>query len=659
MARIRSLSLLLLPFALAACDDGSDSNPDDLTPLMPEADGGEPEPDPDAAPEASVWCEGATAQMYDPFVSTEVDLFPDDALTREDADSPTGLRLDLDPERVPWVGNIPRLFGDSVTDMSQLSGFGLNGAIIVRFTAPVEPLPDGYEASMSSEAVMLFDLDAEPPTRIPYTVTYGDAGATAIVQPMHPMRAGTRHGLIITNDHPAADGDCVAPSETLKGILGDAALDPRLERVRPGYAALLSAAGVEAGAVSAATVFTTHREMDLYVDILDDILARDYAWDGPADCEVTERWRKCEGSFEAWDYRDDLAATTPTPKAPWTLKVSIWLPLDPAGPVPTLFVGHGLGSGRGQAGQLADLWTEDGYAIVAMDAMRHGDHPLSAGGDGSDTALSFLGLNLSGLNANGRQLVGNFNQTLVDRLQGLRLIRQNPDVDGDGTIDLDVGRIGYYGVSLGGLLGPGLAALDPHLDMAVWQVPGGHLSTFITASEEVEGFLPALSALVGGEDRFYRMLPLLQAAIDPADPATWALNVMRDRLGGGGPLDLLVACSTGDNVVPPPTGVYLARALRLNHIGAVIFADDLLPWAEAPAAGNAWDGESTAGYTQFDRVTNNDVLELSEHANMPLSLEAQYQARAFIEPWVEGGEPQIIDPYAELGTPALELPLEE
>lgn len=658
MALLRFLPILLIAAGLVACDDGASTPEDDGNPMTPEPEAEpDPEPEPEPAaepePEPAYFCEGATAQKYDPFVSRELEVFPDDALTRDDPDSPTGLRLDLDPETVPWVAGIPPLFGQSVVEMTGLSGFGNNGAIVLRFTAPIEPLPDGAEASTTSDAVMLFDLESDPPARVPFTVTYAEAGATAIIQPMRAMRAGARHGLLITTAHPAADGDCVAPSPTLQAMLRGEAEDPRLRRMKPGYDALLSAAGVEASAVSAATVFTTHREQDVFVAINDDIQARDYAWDGPAECEVTERWRRCEGSFTAWDYRDDLAIQTPTPKAEWTLRVSMWLPLDAEEPVATLFVGHGLGSGRGQAGQLADLWTEDGYAVVAMDAMRHGDHPTAEGGDGTDTALGFLGLNLAGLKANGRQLTGNFNQTVLDRLQGLRLIRQNPDVDGDGVVDLDVDRIGYYGVSLGGLLGPGLATLDPELDMAVWQVPGGHLSTFITANEDVEGFLPVLSNLVGGEDRFYRLLPLLQAAIDKADPATWAPNVLQDRLGGGGPLSLLVACSTNDNVVPAPTGVYLARSLGVSHVGAVVFSDELLPQVPAPIKSNVAGGLATAGYTQFDRVTNGR-LESSEHSNMPLALEPQYQARAFIEPWAAGGDPRIIDPYAELQTPPLD-----
>ena len=70
--------------------------------------------------------------------------------------------------------------------------------------------------------------------------------------------------------------------------------------------------------------------------------------------------------------------------------------------------------------------------------------------------------------------------------------------------------------------------------------------------------------------------------------------------------------------------------------------------------GNTSGGQATAGYTQLDRITNGGgVLEESRHASTPLSPEAQHQAQAFIDPWVAGGQPEIVDPYADLGTPAL------
>lgn len=656
-----ALSLLTtLAALLPGCDDGSGAEdptgPDaalEVTPdaaIEPTPDAAEPEPE----PEQTAWCPGPAAQLYDPFVAEELETFPDDLLTLDDATSPTGLRLAIDAEATPWVGKLPRIFAASATEMTGLSGFGHNGAIIVRFDAPMAAFADGPDASLDSAEVMLLDLDADPPARVPYTVRRTDRGATLIVQPLRPLRAGARHGLVVTTALATEDGGCAAPSDTLKALLTDTTDDPRLARLAPRYADLLAAAEVKAADVSAAVVFTTHRELDVMAAVAADVQARDYGWQTLPACEDTERWRVCEGTFEAWDYRDDRAILTAAPKEPWTLPVRLWLPLDAEGPVPTLFVGHGLGSDRHQAERLAEIWTPRGYAVVAMDALRHGDHPTSAGGDGSATAMDFLGLKIAELRADGRHLAGNFNQTIVDRLQGLRLLRQAPDIDDDGVPELDVDHIAYYGVSLGGLLGPGLASLDPLLDLAVWQVPGGHLTTFISDNEGIADFMPILVNLVGSQERFDRLLPVLQAAIDSADPATWAPFVLRDRIGGGGPLNLLVAVSTFDEVVPPATGRALARALGIPHVGPVFTPVELIEQQAAPMKANASEGRATAGYTQLDRITNDDgVLEESRHASTPLSPEAQHQAQAFVDPWVEGGQPEIVDPYADLGTPAL------
>lgn len=658
-------TLSLVALLAVGCDDG-ESAEEPLTPDMmvePEADMMvEPEADAMVEADAAVdpgpaWCSGPATQLYDPFASTELDVFPDDLWTVDETESPTGLRVMLDPEAAPWVDALPKMFRRSAIEMTGLTGFGSNGGIVVRFDAPMGEVVGGVDASMASEAVMLWDLDAEPPTRVPYSVRAAGEGATLIFQPLVPLRAGARHGLVVTTALEAAEGGCAAPSDTLKGLLTGTVDDPRLARVAPRYAELLAVAGVEPAEVSAATVFTVHRDLEVIAAVAADVQTRDFEWQTRPTCEAKDEWRVCEGTFEGFDYRDDgRAILTPAMVAPWTLTVRIWLPVEQDGPVPTLFVGHGLGSDRFQAERLAKIWTPRGYAVVAMDALKHGDHPTSEHLDGSATALGFLGIILHEVSADGRALLGNFNQTVVDRLQGLRLVRQAPDIDGDGEPEFDVDHVAYYGVSLGGLLGPGLASLDPELDLAVWQVPGGHLTTFITDNGELTPFMPVLIRLVGSEERFERLLPVLQAAIDSADPATWAPYVLRDRMGGGGPLSLLMAVSTFDEVVPPSTGRALARALGIPHVGPIFTPVELLEQQGAPIGANLWDGAATAGYTQLDRITDiegDGMLKESRHASTPLSPEAQYQAQAFVDPWVVGEMPVVVDPYAELGTPEL------
>ncbi|MCA9539356.1 MAG: hypothetical protein KC620_10745, partial [Myxococcales bacterium] len=234
------------------------------------------------------------------------------------------------------------------------------------------------------------------------------------------------------------------------------------------------------------------------------------------------------------------------------------------------------------------------------------------------------------------------------------LLRAAPDIDGDGAPDVDVGHLFYYGVSLGGLLGPGLIALDGEIDMAILSVPGGHLTTFITDNSAVDAFRPVLINLIGGEEEFDRLLPVVQALIDPADPATFAPFVLGERLApSAGPPNLLVAVAAYDDVVPPSTGRALARALGAVHVSPVVESVDLLPVVDPPVKENLAEGTVTAGFFQLDRVTDGGRLQPAEHTNTPLSIEAQTQMRVFIMDWLNGGAAVIDDPYRMLDTPPL------
>lgn len=627
---------ILLGLAACACDDGGDPTPLDLPDAAIDAAI-------DAAPEPATFCEGATAQRYAPFESAELELFPDDLLTRADPDSPTGLRLD--PGVAAWAAEVPRPMENLIAEMSALSGFGHNGAIVLRFDGPIAPWGGTVEGSTGDDRLMLFDLDQDPPARVPYSVLASDGGATWIVQPERPLRGGARHGLVLVTED--ADGGCVAPSPTMQALLTDTADDPRLTALAPRYADLLDAAGLTAHAVSAATVFTAHDDTAILHAIAEALPEHPAEWVERPTCGG-QRNRSCSGTVRLWDYRDDGAILTAEPKASWELPVAFRLPRAAGAPI--LFMGHGLSSSRGEIGRAADAWVPAGFGFVAMDAMGHGAHPTAPDDDDAVARVTaFLGLDLSTLRIDSRRMTGNFDQTAIDRLQLVDLLRREPDLDGDGSADLDPARIGYYGISLGGLMGPALLALDPQIELGVLQVPGGRLATFATASGPVEQFKPIITNLFGSEARFERLLPVLQAAVDRADPATWAARVMRRP---GGPPHLLMQISTFDEIVPPATGEALARAFGLPHVGQIIQPVPLLEPQSTPTQLNL-GGAASGGFTQLDRVGDDRSPRPSSHDSAPDSAQAHHQIRAFINPWPDGEAPEIVDPYGERDTAPL------
>ncbi len=649
----RWLGLLVCAAALMACDDGaspaSEGEQDAATatpgaaPLLA-PDAALPDAEADAAP--PVAC--TVTHRYDPLTDTQLALFPDDILTVADADSPSGRRLRVDRTTAPWFAEVPALLREAIGGLDGLSGFGTNGGIVLRFSAPVGPLPEDAEASVTGDALWLVDLGTDPPTRVPFEVSTSEGGATLVLQPLRPLRPKTAHAIIATDALRGEDGGCIDPSETTKALLTGEVDDARLAEISPRVLGAVEAVELPAARVVAAAVFTTHGHLDVLRAVADDVRGRAYTWSEPPTCRAMGAMRACEGVFEASDYRTDEAIDTPDAKATWRLPVSIWLPSVGDAPYPTLIFGHGIGDRRQSGRYIAEALAQLGIAVIAADALRHGEHPSAIPND-PQPALSFLGLNLTGLKVDTRALRGNFNQTTVDRLQLVELIRDAPDVDGDGAPDLDADRLGYWGISLGGMLGPSLLSLSDAMKVGVLSVAGGRLMLFVTDTAQIAQLRPVLENLSGGADRLHRLLPVAQALVDLADPAMYGPSVLHDR-GVEGPVPhVLFPVAVEDEVVPPASGRALARAMGIPHMTPVITPVELIDVVEGPVSGNL-DG-TTAAYFQYDRITvANNRLAIAGHNNTPLGTEPYLQTYTFLRTWLEDEAPTILDPYAELGT---------
>lgn len=587
------------------------------------------------------FCEGAVAGVYVGLGAEHVRVYPDDALLVEDPSSPTGMRVDTSGDRAPWSQGLPPALEPLLAAVDVLSGFGHNGAVLLSFDGDVGALAGVTEVPSATDPLQLLDLDSGE--RVPIRAELGDDGRHVMVQPLRPLVAGTEHGLVLTTAHLSSAGDCVSPAWALREILVG---EGELAHLSPRYAELAAAAGIEIDQISAATVFTTHDDLGVMVDAAADIRGRSYTWTEAPTCDED---RECRGVFDAWDYRQDDWLQDATPTEAWSLEVRAWMTGLGPGPHPTVIYGHGMNGSRNDGAVWADILNPLGIAVVASDAMRHGDHP-TAGGSGASGA-NFLGIDLSAGVLDGLALRGNFNQTTLDRLQLIELLKANPDLDGDGLDDVDPDQLAYVGVSLGGLLGSSLLALSEDLELGALPVGGGHLVVFATESDLTELLLPFFAAVLGSQDVFDRFLPVLQSVMDPADPASFAPMVARRvRVP-----HLLLPVAQQDEVVPPAAGRALARALALPHVPPVDLAVPLLPSvASTPASGTWVDGTVTAGFFQLDRVSRDDgMVEPATHDNTPRSPEGRLLVEHFLETWLATGLPEVIDPYVALGTEPL------
>ena len=654
----RGLALLLLiALGVQGCDDDTatpDPRPaDGSTPLENDAGTIDATPPPADSEPAMEVCNDGVNQLYAPFESPELQTFPDVLLTEDDPSTPTGLRLIGDTTQFPWLANLPGLLQPVANQLSGLSGFATNGALMFRFDASIAPPTESVSTSLTTSDLQLYDLGTTPPTRVGYRGRLADGERTLFVQPVRPLRPGQPHLLVMTDDYLAAEASCIKPSPFMSSVLAGGELPPKQARLATLLGDALSAVEVRASQVVAASTFTTQADLDVMYAVARDIKTRQFSWRGMPECEDRGPMRYCVGAFKVWDYRAEKQIEGPTPSGQQFVPVQTWIPKNADGPVPIIVYAHGLNSEAATARYLAADAARLGFGIVATDAVYHGQHP-SRDDDAGIPALQFLGLDLTLLQLDPMVLRGSFNQTTAERLQLLQLLRTQPDVDGDGSDDIDSTQIAYYGLSLGGMLGPSLTALDDGIGAAVFAVAGGRLLDFATQTGQVDAFRPVIDDLAGGPDRLERLLPVAQTLVDAADPATYGAHVLRDRRDGSDQHpEVLMPVAVFDDTVPPSTGKALARAMGLTHVKPIYEEVATLEVVDAPFRGPDEEVADTAAFFQYDRVTLNGNVVRVDHNNLHSSDEGRLQIMGFLGRWQETGNAEVIDPYGEIGTPPL------
>lgn len=608
----------------------------------------------DTSPAGPPFCEGRTRFLYAPFGLDEPGAFPDDALSVDDPDSPTGIRLALGDDHMPWLATADALVVSGYDGLPGLNGWGLTAALVFRFDGALTAPRSGGETGDGAGAIRLLELASGE--AVPFEAMLVDDGAGLVVVPMRPLRPGARYALLMTTAQQTEEGGCVSPSPALRKLLLGTSEDPRLTRLHDAYRRALEATGLAAHEVSAATVFTAQVTAQLSVDVAADIRQRTFAWSGPGSCQDKGDHLRCERHYASWDYRVDGELTAASAVAPWELVVSIWLPKG-GGAHPMLIGGHGINATRSIGDGISSRVTELGIGTITVDALMHGDHPSAAGLIGLQGTLAFLGVDIDNLRLEARELRDNFRQSTYDRLQLIELLHQDPDLDGDGKPDVDLARLGYFGVSLGGIMGSELLALDGRLRVGILQVAGARLTSMFSASPTLKLLVTAIEDLSGSEGGAWRVLSAVQTTAEPGDPTSYAGHILAGRFDDADPPHLLVTMAMGDDTVPNETTRMLARTLRIPVVPPASVAIDLVDVApSAPASGNI--GGTTAGLFQFDRVTEGGGQVVpADHDNVPFGKEATAQVRHFLSTWLSSdGPPEIIDPYATLAVPPLPAP---
>jgi dienelactone hydrolase len=567
---------------------------------------------------------------FDPDADTLL-TWPDDSLTEADPSQNTG-RVIRTRDR-PWVEPLAPLVKEIAEQADGLSGFAAMGEIWLTFDDALGAPPSGSEASLDGSSLQLWDLASD--TRIPFEARLTNADQQLVVTPLQPLALGTEHALVVATDHPAGS-QCVAPAMRTVADLEDGVHDD-----------VLDLAALHPNEVGAVVRFTTHDDLGRMIDTAAMARVESQSWSGDFVCETPEgaSWRVCQTSFMPADYRQqdgpDAGLVAPELAQRHEVPVTWWLP-DTGSPAPVIVAGHGLGAGRnvGDAVRNAELLASLGFAVVAVDALYHHEHPTVEGE--AVPLLPFLGINLFPPGVDGRQLRSSFDQSILERLQLITLVQDAPDLDGDGEPDVDPSRLGYVGISLGGLMGAGMMALSSDIEMGALPVGGARITEVVAGTDALGAFIPLLEEVAGSREAFELYLSVVQTLIDPADPGLWAARVLDDRVVEGDAPDVLLPVARYDEVVVPEAGRAYARAFPLPHIPPVAEpVDGLEPGPATPIHGNHPSG-ATVGFFQFDRVTLRRA-EVDATHSVPESDEAQAQLEHFVLTWREG-RTEIIAP---------------
>jgi hypothetical protein len=658
----------------AATDTAADTADDAASDDAATADSG-----PDCASDWHPVCVAASPNGFranpDPLA---IQTFPDDWYTVTDSTSKTGLRVHFAADNAPWMGSTPGAFASTYTDLSTLDGWGVNAGIVLRFGSVVMDLP-ARVTDVDAAPIALWDLDAQPPTKIPYEVQVVDDGTTLILWPMKTLVAKHLHGVIAADQLQPASGGCLAATVALVPLIAPqapACPSPEVTRLRPAYQKLLTAANVQPEHVAAAVVFTTQSTTDESLAIAADIAKRDIDWSVKPVCQVVNGYRQCDGKFKLTDYTDGrVVQDISKAHISGELDVRVWLPLASTAttlPVyPPVIFGHGLGSDRDQGHELADRAAPEGLATIAIDAVGHGDHP------GNDPALkgqkisgilAFFGVDINALSLDALRLRDHWRASTYDKLQLVRLLQQHNDIDGDGKGDLDMPRLTYLGVSLGGIMGPELLAVSPDIHLAVLAVPGGRISAIIADGSIFSVVATVMeNALNVTDSDVARFYPVMQALVDRGDSASYGPFILKNRLPGAGAkgTSVLLQMVIADEYVPNAANRALIRAMDLPLMGEILQEVGVVGVApKAPFKENIAPGV-TAAVLQFDRVTrgNGQPPEKAQHGNEPACKEALLQDLHFMHTWLDseannpgGGVAEILNPYEVMGTPKLPPP---
>ncbi len=628
---------------------------------------------------------------------------PSDYFSTPASDTITGVRISIRPgDNLPADHLLATLFPNVLAELNQLDGFGTAAPALVPFSGAIDLAANGgvplatataekrqrYVFAGDAAPIFLLDLDPASPTRGARAGVIVDrlANDYLVIEPLVPLRPASRYALVVTRAARGSDdGDgprCVVPSADIRRVLtGDQVRSPQ-DRALASYArtalAEIRAADptLTADRVVVPLTFTTQSIADELLEararveaepppeILPDTTRVEVLASGSVAVRVRGRFRAPDfrGNERLW--QRDPASGALLEKGSQDLDFLLQIPRETdlhRQPFPLAIYLHGLAGDLEEGTTAGDRLASAGFATIGISAVGH------RSGSSVLSVLAFF--NLLDIAAGGENAFGvirdNFRQSALDQIGALRLAHQLAASGYDvaeprGVPDLDpMAPPVALGVSLGGLMGTTLTAIEPSIGGSVLFVGGGVVTKLIQDSETFKYLIPIFQAiLAGGEELPADSVPsffaLMQTILDRGDPVNFARYVfaepLAETLPGSAPRSTLLIQSVPDRIVPNSSNEALARAFGMPLLTPQVAAVTGLESAATPVRSNRAPGV-TVGFFQYDDYHEDagGPLVRSDHTTIGGAYEPFLQAATFARSWLEsrasGDGPVLIDPF--------------
>ena len=513
-------------------------------------------------------------------------------------------------------------------------GFSTSGAITMSATAQVNP------RTITAESVRLFRFEDNGEIIEDNDIDRGllKDGHTFYMKPRLALEPAHWYAYVVTRDL-EADGQPVEPQpigallrsrtpllvdgEPQVGIL-DIESAELLEPLRLKLAPLLDrleSQGLPRENISVAVPFRTTSALKGMLDLRASLYERDTPVGVRNIVNKTPIQRGLPlimndvetiitGELTTLDYLDPATRAFRPDGTPEDRSISFVLTIPegatPGEPIPTVLFGHGLFTSRELVYLIADKLAESGYAVFTLDLPYHGERSVCFKDlDCRDSTCNDLGqcVDANGAIAefeqisspipNGPQypatsgsafvevdnIVGSrdhFAQAIVDLCQGLRVIRGADWSAATGGYTLDGGDVVYLGMSLGGILGSMMAAVEPTINDFALNVPGGNFFELLTTSDSFEtAFQHVLDerGIQAGDDAYFEFETALRWLLDPVDPLNIAHHATIAPFEYVDPMDgqtkmspvkrVIIQMAKGDIVVPNTSTSSLSERMQV------------------------------------------------------------------------------------------------